>query len=143
MNTLRKLDTLLSEDSADDYWGDAGIDLGCEIAAMLSEDDWENLREIWRLRSQKWQCRFANLLDGVKAEYGVPILLTMLSSDDDRVVLSSIDSLDGIDDSLKKFVHCTESGALVRLQKLQHRVGEDEALIIQEISERIKAAGIR
>ena len=137
MSILTKFDALLSEDLADDYWGDAGIDFACKIATSLSEVDWRNLSTMWKLRPCKWQCRFANILDGVDSKYGIPILFTMLSSHDDTVVLSVVDSLDGLDNSFEKYVCFADPGVLERLKDVQRLVNEDEYRIIQEVYDRI------
>jgi hypothetical protein len=137
MTILIQLDLFLSENFSDDYWGDSGIDTVSQMAVLLSKDEWKKLNQIWRLRSFQWQCRLANILDSVDSQYGIPLLLNMLSLCDDRVIFSLIDSLDGLDHSFEKYIHRVTKNTLERLKKAQRFSSSNEYHIIQRIYDRI------
>ncbi len=120
--SAEKLNALLSFDSVDDYWGDVGIDFGCEIASLLSQEEWEILHSIWK----------KNLANG---SVDLPIFLIVY-----KVVLSAIESLNGLDESFEKYISFVKPNALERLKDMKHIVSKEEFSIIENILTCIKSS---
>lgn len=76
-----------------DYWYDEGVGIA---AAMLSRFDdlaWKELSGECSSKSVEWQVRCAEVLDLVVHPVAVDVLLTLLSSQNDDVVVAAADSL--------------------------------------------------
>ena len=84
---------LLDKRYSPDLWSDEGINVAVEILDGFSASDWNVLTREIKTKDGIWQAKCAETLSESNPRYAIPILKSMLSSDNKDVVEAAVDSL--------------------------------------------------
>ncbi|MBC7796090.1 MAG: hypothetical protein H7Z37_04365 [Pyrinomonadaceae bacterium] len=93
MNKFSELNECLSGDYSVDYWSDDVIGYASELIHNCTATDWDNLEKVWKSKNVQWQNYLAQILAWGNLDRAVPLLLELLSVDNEEVVVSAADSL--------------------------------------------------
>ena len=89
---VRKVDAVLSENSADNYFYDDEFMYVQELMSEFTNIDWENLIRGLKDKDDKYKIRLAYCIDEDNGVYGFNLLLDLLN-ESDEVAEYAIDSL--------------------------------------------------
>ncbi|GLR14012.1 hypothetical protein GCM10007907_28020 [Chitinimonas prasina] len=78
-----------------DYWYDEGTGVASSLLSKFNEQDWIDLKEKCKLKSDEWKVRCAEVLDLASHPASTEVLIDFLGSESDEVVLAAADSLRG------------------------------------------------
>ena len=84
-------------DGLSNYWYDEGIDEATEIINKFSNEDWENLMQIFPTKSTLWQERLINCIPVEDEEHKLRVLNETSKSDDLRLFECSVGALSNYD----------------------------------------------
>ena len=80
MKNFETVDEFLMKDHHPDTWADLYSGDAEEMLEELSDEEWEELHRVWRLRPAAWQDRLLDILGEVNPEGSVPILSEMVDT---------------------------------------------------------------
>lgn len=95
-SNLDKFIQTLSGDYSEELWSELVYENAMLLADSLAENDWKKLQEIWETKSITWQRRFADAISEIDSPSACPLLIDMLSSNNDEVLEEVVDSLHSI-----------------------------------------------
>ncbi len=91
-----KVDAVLSENSADNYFYDDEFLYVQQLLSEFTNSDWENLTRRLKDKDDKYKIRLAYCIDEDNGVYGFHLLLDLLN-ESDEVTEHAIDSLRSFD----------------------------------------------
>ena len=92
----QKVDTVLSKNSADNYFYDDEFMYVQELMSEFTNIDWENLIRVLKDKDDKYKIRLAYSINEDNGVYGFNLLLDLLN-ESDEVAEYAIDSLRSFD----------------------------------------------
>lgn len=119
INKFGELDECLSNEYSVDYWSDDVILYAGELIQNFSSVDWDNLEAIWISKTPDWQNYLAQTLAWGDSDKAVPLLLKLLSSDNEEIVISATDSLRDIQENIHPIIIAPELETHLRQVALQ------------------------
>lgn len=105
MSALIEYDTYISKDFSRDYWADDAIDFATELAGRLTQNDWTELKIMWRHKPLPWQEKCSQSISILEVEQAVSILEDMLTSPSKSVALLAVEGLQANDKWLPTTSH--------------------------------------
>ncbi|MCM3359765.1 hypothetical protein [Psychrobacillus sp. MER TA 171] len=100
----QKVDTVLSKNSADNYFYDDEFMYVQELMSEFTNIDWENLIRVLKDKDDKYKIRLAYSINEDNGVYGFNLLLDLLN-ESDEVAEYAIDSLRSFDgEEYKKII---------------------------------------
>lgn len=88
-----ELDVCLGGNYGADNWADNVSEYAQEIISEFSADDWNELENSFSNRSAQWKNYLAQILPWGNQERAVPILISLLSGNNEETIVSAADSL--------------------------------------------------
>jgi len=116
MDVVNEVDVLLSNAVLEpEGWFDYYEDVAIRKVTAFNDDDWLAIKNLWPVKDDAWQMKFAGLLGGVNYELAIPILEEMVIKGSTGVVSEALNSLNNMDGDDYFFIPKKEMG-----EQLQH-----------------------
>ena len=112
-----KVDAVLSEDSADNYFYDDEFIYVQELMSEFTDNDWENLIQGLKNKDDKYKIRLAYCIDKDSGLYGFNLLLDFLN-ESNEVAEYAIDSLRSFDDEEYRKIIASNKQIKDKVEKL-------------------------
>ncbi|KGR85329.1 hypothetical protein [Lysinibacillus odysseyi] len=113
-----KVDVVLSENSADNYFYDDEFLYVQELMKDFTNNDWEKLIRRLKDKGDKYKIRLAYCIDKGNGVYGFNLLLDLLN-ESDEVAEYAIDSLRSFDDEEYRKLIVSNKKIKTKVEKLQ------------------------
>ena len=96
MTKFSEYDKVLNYPEDDQWWYDFEEDIAISFLEQFNKNDWATLSTIWFKKPQMWQIHCAQTLSEGEIEKSLPILLSMLQSENQELVEVTVDSLNAL-----------------------------------------------
>jgi len=112
------------EGDLNDHWYDDGVLIAEEMLKDFSEEDWFKLSNELLNKPLQWQIKYAYCVEpGINDDIIIDNLLSLISLDDEELIVTSIDSLRCIFEKDRSELIIKNKMIVMKIQKLIPEVG--------------------
>lgn len=132
MDSFHELDQELATNYNVDVWSDDIILYASKLADGLSDEEWSELKRVWRGRPADWQVKLTEAVFASEKPRVVGLLVEMLKSSETEAALSAAEHLAAKDD-----VWTPDASVRGDLERLLPRVEGKNREIVESLLARI------